>query len=560
MQFLSRRASSEARAPAEERFTITATVEQVLLLASLFWLLAANRLFFSAALRERSLSDPSAWGFAAALALLLLALHFLLLGLVVNRWTVKPVLALLIVGTAFASFYMQSFGVYLDPSMLRNVLKSDVAEARELLSWPLALHLLLYAGLPLLLLSRLRIRTRPLIKSALWRVGWMALAAAVAVGAMLSVFQPFASMMRNHKEVRYLMTPANYIWSLAAVGMAEAKGAAAPRQPIGLDAQPGPSWATQTKPRLVVLVVGETARAANWGLNGYARQTTPELAALPAVINFPQVTSCGTNTETSLPCMFAPIGRRDYDEARIRGSESLLHLLARAGVGVHWRDNQSGCKGVCDGLSQDNVIELNPPGLCADGRCMDEGLLLGLEQRLAEAKGTQLLVLHQLGNHGPSYFRRYPPAFDRFQPACQSDDLRTCSREQIVNAYDNALLYTDHLLAQLIQRLQAKAAEVDTAVVYVSDHGESLGEANLFLHGMPYAIAPAVQTQVPMVMWFSPGWQPARGLDADCLRKRAAQPVTHDHLFHSLMSLLDVRSAVYAPEYDLTRGCLRQPS
>lgn len=560
MQFLSRRASSDARAPAEERFTISATVEQVLLLASLFWLLAANRLFFSAALRERSLSDPSAWGFAAALALLLLALHFLLLGLVVNRWTVKPVLALLIVGTAFASFYMQSFGVYLDPSMLRNVLKSDVAEARELLSWPLALHLLLYAGLPLLLLSRLRIRTRPLIKSALWRVGWMALAAAVAVGAMLSVFQPFASMMRNHKEVRYLMTPANYIWSLAAVGMAEAKGAAAPRQPIGLDAQPGPSWATQTKPRLVVLVVGETARAANWGLNGYARQTTPELAALPAVINFPQVTSCGTNTETSLPCMFAPIGRRDYDEARIRGSESLLHLLARAGVGVHWRDNQSGCKGVCDGLSQDNVIELNPPGLCADGRCMDEGLLLGLEQRLAEAKGTQLLVLHQLGNHGPSYFRRYPPAFGRFQPACQSDDLRTCSREQIVNAYDNALLYTDHLLAQLIQRLQAKAAEVDTAVVYVSDHGESLGEANLFLHGMPYAIAPAVQTQVPMVMWFSPGWQPARGLDADCLRKRAAQPVTHDHLFHSLMSLLDVRSAVYAPDYDLTRGCLRQPS
>lgn len=560
MQFLSRLSTSDARAPAEARFTITATVEQVLLLASLFWLLAANRLFFSAALRERSLSDPSAWGFAAALALLLLALHFLLLGLVVNRWTVKPVLALLIVGTAFASFYMQSFGVYLDPSMLRNVLKSDVAEARELLSWPLALHLLLYAGLPLLLLSRLRIRTRPLLKSALWRIGWMALAAAVAVGAMLSVFQPFASMMRNHKEVRYLMTPANYLWSLAAVGAAEAKGAAAPRQPLGLDAQPGPSWATQTKPRLVVLVVGETARAANWGLNGYARQTTPELAALPTVINFPQVTSCGTNTETSLPCMFAPIGRRDYDEARIRGSESLLHLLTRAGVGVHWRDNQSGCKGVCEGLPQDSVIELNPPGLCADGRCMDEGLLLGLEQRLAEAKGTQLLVLHQLGNHGPSYFRRYPPAFDRFQPACQSDELRTCSREQIVNAYDNALLYTDHLLAQLIQRLQAKAAQVDTAVVYVSDHGESLGEANLFLHGMPYAIAPAVQTQVPMVMWFSPGWQPARGLDADCLRKRAAQPVTHDHLFHSLMGLLDVRSAVYAPDYDLTRGCLRTPS
>lgn len=555
-----RRPARDGQAVAEPRFIISASVEQVLLVASLFWLLAANRLFFSAALRERSLSDPSTWGFAAALALLLLALHFLLLGLVLNRWTVKPLLALLIVGTAFASFYMQSFGVYLDPTMLRNVMKSDVAEARELLSWPLALHLLLYAGLPLLLLSRLRIRARPLLKAALWRVGWMALAAGVAIGAMLAVFQPFASLMRNHKEVRYLMTPANYLWSLAAVGAAEAKGAAAPRQPLGLDAQPGPSWATQTKPRLVVLVVGETARAANWGLNGYARQTTPELAALPAVINFPQVSSCGTNTETSLPCMFAPVGRRDYDESRIRGSESLLHVLARAGVAVHWRDNQSGCKGVCEGLPQDRVTELNPPGLCAEGRCFDEGLLLGLEQRLAAAKGSQLLVLHQLGNHGPSYFRRYPPAFARFQPACQSDDLRTCSREEIVNAYDNALLYTDHLLAQLIQRLQAKADQVDTAVIYVSDHGESLGEANLFLHGMPYAIAPAVQTHVPMLMWFSTGWPTGSGLQIDCLRQRAAQPVAHDHLFHSLVGLLDVRSAVYAPDYDLTRGCQRKPA
>lgn len=536
-------------------FTIHATVEQLLFVASLFWLLAANRLFFASALRERTLAEPATWGFAAALAVLVLAIHFLLLGLVANRWSVKPLLAVLIVVTALASFYMQSFGVYLDPTMVRNVLKSDVAEARELISWPLVLHLLLYAGLPLLLLSRVRIRNRPFAKALLWRVAALALAAVAAVGALLSVFQPFASLMRNHKEVRYLITPSNYLWSAAAVGMAEARGAAAPRQPLGLDAQPGPSWAQQGKPRLLVLVVGETARAANWGLSGYARQTTPELAARSDVINFAKVTSCGTNTETSLPCMFAPIGRRDYDEARIRGSESLLHLLARAGVDVHWRDNQSGCKGVCEGLPQDLVVELNPPGLCKDGRCLDEGLLFDLDQRLTQAKGVQLLVLHQLGNHGPSYFRRYPEAFARFQPACQSDDLRKCSREEIVNAYDNALLYTDHVLARLIAKLQAGADKVDSAVVYVSDHGESLGESNLFLHGMPYAIAPAVQTQVPMLMWFSGGWRESSGLDEACLRQRAAEPAAHDHLFHSLMGLLDVRSAVYAPDYDLSRTC-----
>lgn len=550
--FLPKRPAASA---AEPRFLIHATVEQVLLVASLFWLLAANRLFFGAALRDRLLSEPAAWGFGAALAVLLLALHFLLLGLLASRWTVKPLLAVLIVGTALASFYMQTYGVYLDPTMLRNVLKSDVAEARELISWPLVLHLLLYAGLPLLLLSRLRIQTRPWLKSLAWRLGALALAAAAAVGALMSVFQPFASLMRNNKELRYLITPANYLWSLTAVGLAEAKGAAKPRQPLGLDARPGPSWAGQTRPRLLVMVVGETARAANWGLNGYARQTTPQLAGVPELLNFSQVKSCGTNTETSLPCMFAPVGRRDYDEARIRGSESLLHVLARAGVAVQWRDNQSGCKGVCEGLSQDMVIDLNPPGLCAEGRCLDEGLLQGLEQRLAEAKGTQILVLHQLGNHGPSYFRRYPPEFERFKPACRQDDLRSCSREEIVNAYDNALLYTDHVLALLIKRLQAGAAKVDSAVVYVSDHGESLGESNLFLHGIPYAIAPSEQTRVPMVMWLSEGWRQGSGLDLDCLRRRALAPAAHDHLFHTLMGLLDVQSTVYEPEYDLSRTC-----
>jgi lipid A ethanolaminephosphotransferase len=302
------------------------------------------------------------------------------------------------------------------------------------------------------------------------------------------------------------------------------------------------------------MVVGETARAANWGLDGYARQTTPQLATLP-VINFRDVTSCGTNTEVSLPCMFAPVGRGDYDEGRIRHSESLLHLLQRAGVAVHWRDNQSGCKGVCDGLSNDSVQTVNPPGLCEDGRCLDEGLLAGLDERLAKARGTQLLVLHQLGNHGPSYFRRYPAAFDRFKPACASDDLQRCSVPEIVNAYDNALLYTDHLLASLVAKLQAHQDRVDTLMLYVSDHGESLGENNLFLHGLPYAIAPDVQKKVPMVMWMSPGFAQARALDVACLQRRALQPASHDNLFHTLLGLLDVQTSLYRSDADLARGC-----
>lgn len=538
--------------------TLRLSVEALLLLACAWFALGANRMFVQAALKGRELGDASAWGFGLALVLGVLALHLLLLAPLSGRWTVKPLLALLVVGTAFATFYMQQYGVYLDPTMLRNVMRTDVREASELLGPSLALHLLQYAALPLLVLWRVELVTRSWKRALLMRLGLVAAAFAVLVVALLSVFQPLASLMRNHKEVRYLITPANYLWSIASVASADARAVKAPRQAIGLDAKPGPGWATRTKPQLVVLVVGETARSANWGLSGYARQTTPQLAQLATrtpLVNFVHATACGTNTEVSVPCLFAPVGRRDYDEATIRGSESLLHVLARAGVGVTWRDNQSGCKGVCEGLPMQTVQELAPPGLCAEGRCPDEGLLHGLPEMLRQARGTQLLVLHQLGNHGPSYFRRYPPAFARFQPECRSDDLRQCSQQEIVNAYDNALLYTDHLLAQLVAQLQAHADTLDSALVYVSDHGESLGEANLYLHGLPYAIAPDVQKQVPMLMWFSPGYVAAQRLDLACLRARAAQPAAHDHVFHTLLGLLDVSTALYDPAWDLGRPC-----
>ena len=528
------------------------------LVASLFWVLTANRPFFSAALHGRESADPATWGFALGLGVLLFALHAgLVMLLALHRRLLKPVLALLVVATAFASYFIQSLGIYLDPSMLRNVLHTDPAEARELLGWALVPHLLLYAALPLAVLAQVRIVARPPLRALAVRGLALAGLAGVLVAATLAMFQPFSSLMRNHKELRYQITPANWVWSLATVAAAEPPGTVHAKQPIGLDAKPGPTWQAATRPRLVVLVVGETARRANWGLGGYARQTTPELAGLP-VIDFADVASCGTNTEVSLPCMFAPVGRRDYDERRIRGSQSLLHVAARAGVAVQWRDNQSGCKGVCDGLPSEDTSALAPPNLCTGGHCLDETLLIGLEERLRSTQGTELLVLHMLGNHGPSYFRRLPPAFARFQPACQSDDLQACSREQIVNAYDNALLYTDHVLAALVRTLQAREGQVDSAMVYVSDHGESLGENGLFLHGMPYAIAPPEQKRVPMVMWASPGFARGNALDLACVRDRASKPSSHDHLFHTVLGLLDVRTSLYERAWDLAGGCRPQ--
>lgn len=532
--------------------------EAVLLACSLLWLPLANHSFIAAALRGREASAPSTWGFGLALAVGLVAIHYLLLGLLAWGRAFKPTVVVLLLVAAVASHYVREYGVFLSPSMLRNVLRTDVREASELIGWRLVLALTVTALLPALLLWRTRLQRRAWHRALLWRVVTLLAALIALVLAVLAAYQPLSSLMRNERELRYLITPANVVWSLAAVARADTAAAARPKQPVGRDARLGATFAHRERPALVVLVVGETARAANWGLNGYAKPTTPELAKLP-VINFRDVTSCGTDTETSLPCMFAAVGRRDYDESRIRGSENLLNVMATAGVGVRWRDNQSGCKGVCDGLPATTVAQLDPPGLCNGGRCFDEGLLYGLDKELPKLKGAQLLVLHQLGNHGPSYFRRVPPAFARMQPACQEDDLHRCTPEQIVNAYDNALIYTDHVLASLIGQLQALAPQMDSVMVYVSDHGESLGEHRLFLHGVPWAIAPDVQTKVPMVMWMSDGFAAARGIDRACLGERAKQPVSHDHLFHTLLGLLDVHTSVRAAEYDLASACARRP-
>ena len=541
--------------------------ETLLLLASLIMLLAGNRNFLSQALSGSPVSEASTWLFGGALVVCLLATNYLVLGMLAWGRLLKPLVAVVLLLTASTAHFIDSFGTLVDPAMLRNVLNTHWSESKELIGPRLGLALLLGALLPAALIWRLPMLRRSWGRALAFRLGTLALALLIALGSIWIVFQPLSSLMRSQRDLRYMVTPVNVLWSSSVLAHRASQKPPGPRAEVGRDAVAGPSLMQAQRPRVVVLVVGETARAANWGLNGYARQTTPLLAQLP-VISFLDVTSCGTDTETSLPCMFAATGRRDYDEQRIRHSENLLHVLSRAGVAVHWRDNQSGCKGICKDFSQEMVATLAPPEFCKTGNCMDEGLLHKLDD-LLPAQGlppgpgqAKLIVLHQLGNHGPAYYRRVPAAFKRFMPACEKDDLRLCDAASIVNAYDNALLYTDHVLATLIQRLQARSKEVDSAVIYVSDHGESLGEHGLFLHGMPFALAPDVQKRVPMFMWVSDGFAAARGLDMACLTKRAASggPVSHDHLFHTTLGLFDVATRAREPAWDLAGACTPAPA
>lgn len=528
-------------------------LETVALLASLFFSTFSNIAFFRAVVATGALHGSGGVLTAVSLFVAITALHWLLLGMLLTRRSAKPLLTVLLLVTALAARFMSQYTVYLDDDMLRNILHTDSKESRELVSLALLPWLLTFGVLPSLLLWRVRLRVRPWRQALLLRAGWLLLAAVLAGGAMLVSFSHLSALFRNHREVRHLITPGNYLVSLGRVLAHERADRHTPRTPIGTQARVV-GRAPGAPPRLLVIVVGETVRAQNWGLNGYARQTTPQLAQLQPV-NFPDVRACGSATEVSLPCMFSPWGRADYDADRIKHSQSLLHVLEHAGIPTLWRDNQTGCKGVCDGLAFESFEHANEAEVCSAEGCLDEVLLRGLDAAIARRPGDQVVVLHPLGNHGPSYFRRYPPRLRRYLPACEHDDLGQCSRDEIVNAYDNAILYADDFLARTVKQLTA-VRDRDTALIYLSDHGESLGEDGLYLHGIPYAIAPDTQTRVPLLMWFSDRFAAHRGLDLGCLQQRAQAPASQDHLFHSVLGLMQVATKEYRPERDLFNGCV----
>ena len=502
----------------------------------------------------------AAFGFIVALLLLIC------LALVSFARSVKPAIALVLVSAALGAHFMGTYGIVIDTTMMANVLQTDVREARDLVGARLLASLALMAGLPMLWVWRVRVR-RLAFASQLWRNGLTIGLSIVAIAAL--VFASFADLsatMRNHKSLRFLINPLNSYYALAMLAHESNARQPGPPEPIGADAHVAPRSA-DARPPLLVLVVGETARADHFSLNGYARATNPELAR-EDVLSFREVSSCGTSTAASLPCMFSHLGRKGF-EARERESENLLDVVQRSGMAVLWIDNQSGCKGVCERVP--NVMAQDPaPGgpplaaeLCSEGECFDSALLQGLDQRLASLPAEQraqgvLLVLHQMGSHGPAYYKRSPPQRKPFLPECTTHVLQQCAGPSLINAYDNSIAYTDHALAGVIGWLKSTSRAYDAGMLYVSDHGESLGENNLYLHGLPYALAPREQTHVPMIVWLSSPLEHAQGLDSRCLRESLDAPLSHDHLFHTVLGALAIRTSEYRNELDAFAACRRR--
>ncbi|MBC5765041.1 phosphoethanolamine transferase [Ramlibacter albus] len=537
-----------------------AVAPATLVVAACTWLATVGNLALWSELHALgALNGPADWLLAAALAAISGALLVALSSLFAWRGVLKPWLVFLLVAAGIGLHYMLAYHVVIDSTMMVNVAQTDPREVGGLVGWDLLFTLAWSALLPAWLVARAPLGPWPGWRRQAVRNALLAGAALAACAAfLLAQFQPLAGTMRNHKQLRYLLNPLNSLYALAELGTRPLRNPIGPMEPLGRDAQVA---GTREKPPMLVLVLGETARSGNFSVNGYARETTPQVAR-EDIASWRNAWSCGTSTAASLPCMFSHLGRTAFD-ARRADSENLLDVLQHAGLAVLWVDNQAGCKGLCKRIPNVATTFEKDPVLCAGGECLDAIMLQGLEARVKalpaerRARGV-VLVLHQMGSHGPAYSKRSPPEYKRWLPECTSINLQDCGRQDVVNAYDNTIAYTDHVLASTIRWLKAQPA-YETAMVYVSDHGESLGENNLYLHGMPYSIAPDVQKRVPWITWLSPAFQARTGITTECLRKRAGEPVSHDHYFHSVLGLMQVQTSAYDGARDAYAPCRAAP-
>ena len=516
--------------------------------------------------RLPEMNDWRAVWFGVAFAALIAALLCLLMSLLCWRWTLKPVIALFLTSAAFGAYFMLSYRVVIDSSMMVNVLQTDLKESLELFSWRLVVAVLFLAVLPIVVIWKRQVKQLTLLQIIVSNVKLFLASCVVAAVAVFPIYQDFASSMRNHIQLRYLINPLNSFYGLAQLAIQPLQNTSGTLQAIGADAKLGKMYTNQPKIPILVLVLGETARSTNFGINGYDRDTTPLLKKLKEnadqsgeLTTQTNAWSCGTSTATSLPCMFSHLGKSAY-ENKTADYENLIDVLDKAGLAVIWLENQSGCKGICDRVYRAATNKLDIAEFCSTDECFDEIMLHNLDDRLREVSFEKLskgavIVMHQMGSHGPAYYKRSPAAIKKFKPECTNNALQECSRTELVNAYDNSIVYTDYFLSKVIGMLKSKASTIQGGMLYVSDHGESLGENNLYLHGLPYAIAPDVQKHIPWISWFANDFIGRHNLDTDCMESRSGKQLNHDNYFHTVLGLMDIQTAVYNADLDAYATC-----
>ncbi|MBA1432070.1 MAG: phosphoethanolamine--lipid A transferase [Epsilonproteobacteria bacterium] len=525
------------------------TQTQLILPTSLFLVVFDNYAFFTNLTKVYPLSDN--FGFVVSTVFVNFFFTVLLFGLISTKWTIKPIIITILIVSSLTNYFMNAYHVIIDASMIRNMMQTNLNESIDLLTLKQVLYFLFLGLLPSIYVYKVKIVSQGFKTELLSRLKLLA-TALVVIGLSIFLFSKhYTSFAREHKPLRFTVNPSYWIYSTGKYIHKTFNSGPIVVQALGEDAKvlKNPD---DNRSKLVIMIVGEAARADHFSLNGYQRDTNP-LLAKENIINFSNVSSCGTSTAESVPCMFAVYDRGDYNYKKGVTTENVLDVLKHTkDVAVLWRDNNSDSKGVALRVAYEDFKTPKNNTICSEGECRDIGMLTGLDAFIEEHKGKDILiVLHQMGNHGPAYFKRYTKAFEKFKPTCKTNQLEACSQQEITNAYDNAILYTDYFLYNVIQFLKKYDERYDTAMIYMADHGESLGESGVYLHGLPYFMAPDAQTHIGAIMWF--GKHMSKEINADALRERSKKAYSQDNLFHTLLGIFNVQTKVYDADMDMLK-------
>ncbi|WP_461605845.1 MCR-3-related phosphoethanolamine--lipid A transferase [Aeromonas allosaccharophila] len=493
-------------------------------------------------------------GFVVSIPFLLVAaLNFVFMPFSI-RFLMKPFFAFLFVTGSIASYTMMKYRVLFDGDMIQNIFETNQSEAFAYVNAPIIIWVLLTGLLPAALIFFVKIEYASTWYKGIAQRLLSMFFSLVIVGIIAALYyQDYASIGRNNQTLNREIVPANFMYSTSKYLYRRYMAEPIPFVTLGDDAT---RVTKKDKPTLMFLVVGETARGKNFSMNGYEKDTNPFTSKSGGVISFNDVRSCGTATAVSVPCMFSNMGRKEFDDNRARNSEGLLDVLQKTGISIFWKENDGGCKGVCDRVPNIEIKPKDHPKFCDKNTCYDEVVLQDLDSEIAQMKGDKLVGFHLIGSHGPTYYKRYPDAHRQFTPDCPRSDIENCTDEELTNTYDNTIRYTDFVIAEMIAKLKTYEDKYNTALLYVSDHGESLGAMGLYLHGTPYKFAPDDQTRVPMQVWMSPGFTKEKGVDMACLQQKAADTrYSHDNIFSSVLGIWDVKTSVYEKGLDIFSQC-----
>lgn len=471
----------------------------------------------------------------------------------------KPFFIILLILSSMVSYAGFNYGVMFDYGMIANIIETDSSEASSYLSLYSIMWTLVMGIIPALIIYKLPMKplTNP-FKFVTAKIASM-LVSLVLIGLIAAMYyQDYASVGRNNSYLKKMIIPTQFVYSASQYVKDTYFTTPQPYKQIGLDAKQSDVALVQahTKPTLMIMVVGETARAQNYELNGYHRNTTPYTRELD-MISFQDVTACGTATAVSVPCMFANMNRDNFERSQADNQDNLLDIMKRANVSQLWKENDGGDKSVAKNITKIEIDRSRKDEMCNGSTCYDMALLENIDKNIADLNGNRMITLHLIGSHGPTYYQRYPSNKAIFKPDCPRADIENCSQEQIINSYDNTILYTDYVISQMIEKLQQLNEQYNTALVYISDHGESLGENGTYLHGIPYRFAPEYQTKVPLMVWMSPSFQQTKNIDYTCLKKAASKTGTysHDNIFHSMLGVMDISTEEYQAELDIFSQC-----